>query len=237
MPEIYENIAVTLNSADKNLNELLKEYEKSLSAKNVSAEAIDLTHEICTQLRSALDRTAFRCWNAKVAPSLNPKDRERPLIYFPGATSQQSFDSTLGAWRLKRAEYPDIYDYLLAQQPFTSDKNKWLAVLFDLAVQGKHIDLVPQKRTEERRTTVSRGGGSVSWSQGVRFQGNVSVMGAAINPLTQRIVPTPGVQERIETWVSFIIDGHGVNAAAFCKDACHETRRIVQEMTDQFGLS
>jgi hypothetical protein len=24
MPEIYENIAVTLNSADKNLNELLK---------------------------------------------------------------------------------------------------------------------------------------------------------------------------------------------------------------------
>jgi len=99
MPEIFENIAVTLNSADKKFKELLKEYEKSLSAKKVSAEATDLTHEICTQLRSALDRTAFRCWDLKVAPSLNDKDRKQPRIYFPGATSQQSFDrhSEVGA--------------------------------------------------------------------------------------------------------------------------------------------
>jgi hypothetical protein len=45
---IYENISVTLKSADKNLKVLLGEYEKSLNAKSVSVEATDLTHQICT---------------------------------------------------------------------------------------------------------------------------------------------------------------------------------------------
>jgi hypothetical protein len=282
MPKIYENIAVTLDSAEKNLKALLSEYEKSLSARTVSAEATDFTHQICTQLRSVLDRTAFRCWNLKVAPSLSENERNgaKSRIYFPGATSQASFDSTLGTWRLKQADHPDLHSYLLAQQPFASDKNKWLAVLFDLAVQGKHIDLVPQKRVESKTTTVTgpaggavswgpggiafsggsfgsggagisgggsiRGGGSISFGEGgsitfgpegTRFAGKMAVMGAPIDPLTQPIIPTPGHSQRVEIWVSFLIDGHGVDAGGFCKEACQETRRIVQEMTERFGLS
>jgi hypothetical protein len=166
MPKIYENIAVTLDSADNNVKSLLQEYDRSLSAKTVSAKAADLTHQICMQLRSTLDRTAFRCWNKHVAPSLNGKDRDeaKSRIYFPGGTSQASFDSTLGNWRMKRADHSAIYDYLLAQQPFTSDKNQWIPVLFDLAVQGKHVDLLPQKRVEEKHTTVTGpGGSSISW--------------------------------------------------------------------------
>ena len=58
MAKIYENIAVTLDSADRNIALLLAEYEKSLTAKTVSALLIDLTHQICTQLRSVLDRLA-----------------------------------------------------------------------------------------------------------------------------------------------------------------------------------
>jgi hypothetical protein len=240
MPKIYENIAVTLDSADKNLGALVAEYEKSLNAKAVSAQLTDLTHQICTQLRSALDRIAYRCWERNVAPGLNEKDRTdaKSRIYFPGAASRQSFDSTLGTWRLKQSDHPDLHAYLLAQQPFTSTKNSWLSVLFDLSVQGKHVDLVPQKKFEVRRITVSGpGGGSVSWGPGVTFGRGVSVMGAPIDPATQRIVPIPGVTERIENWVSFIIDGHNVNAAGFLKEATHETRRIVQEMTDKFSLS
>jgi hypothetical protein len=34
-----------------------------------------------------------------------------------------------------------------------------------------------------------------------------------------------------------VIEGHNVNAADFCKEACRETRHIVQKMTDKFGLS
>lgn len=240
MAKIYENIAVTLDSAEENLSKLLAEYERSLTAKNVTAKAVDLTHQICMQLRSVLDRIAYRCWSLKVAPHLSEKDHAaaKAHIYFPGATSQEAFDSTLGKWRLKQADHPSLHSYLLGQQPFTSDRNEWLAVLFDLAVKGKHIDLTPQKRIEERRITVSvPNGGSVSWGPGVTFGGGVSVMGAPIDPRTQRIVPTPGITEKIETWVSFLIDGHNVNAVSFCKYACHETRRITQEMTDEFRLS
>jgi hypothetical protein len=62
-------------------------------------------------------------------------------------------------------------------------------------------------------------------------------MGAPIDPRTQQIVPTPGVTEQIVIWVSFLIDGFGIDAARFIKDASRETRRIVQELTDKFGLS
>ena len=142
---------------------------------------------------------------------------------------------------MRRADYPDIYDYLLAQHPFTSDKNNWLAVLFDLANQGKHIDLVPQKLIEDRNVTVTGpAGGSVSWGrrgltfsggsvghggagisgggriggggsisfgrggsvifgpEGPRFEGQMEAMGAPIDPRTQQIVPTPGVNEKVE---------------------------------------
>lgn len=245
MSKIYENIAVTLDSADEILTNLLSEYDRSLANKKVSVKAHDLTHQICTLLRSALDRAAYRYWNLKVAPGISAEDREKAksTIYFPAGGSKESVDSTLGNWRWKsvKDQHQELYDYLLSIQP-TPGKNKWLTVLFDLSVQGKHIDLVPQKRYEERRVTVSRGDGIVSWNpDAVRFGSGpgvqVRVAGAQINPATQRIFPTEGVTERLETWVSFIIDGHNVNAAGFCKEGCAETRRIIQEMTDKFGLS
>jgi hypothetical protein len=241
---------------------------RSLHKKKVSAKAKQLTHEICGQLRSVLDRIARRYWNIHVAPQLSAEDQKIADVYFPIAPHLEGVDSTLGRWRWKfvRAKHQAVYDYLVAQQAFSDPKNKWIAIVGDLAIQGKHIDLVPQKRTEQRVTKVEKAGvGSVSWGQGqsggfigfgpggsigfgpggvigfgpqgVSFRGNVSAMGVPIDPQTQRVVPSSDVTERIETWVSFTIDGHGVNAAVFCKQACHETRRIVQEMTDQFGLS
>jgi hypothetical protein len=43
--------------------------------------------------------------------------------------------------------------------------------------------------------------------------------------------------ERVEVWVNFDISGHDVNAAWLCRHACKETRRIVTEFSDQFGLT
>lgn len=247
MSKIYENIAVELDGADAAATELLKEYERSLHSKTVTAKAKKLTHDVCAQLRCALDRTAFRYWNLKIAPSLSEDDRKeaKSRVYFPAGASQASLDSTLGNWRWKsvKGNHQALYDFFLSQQPFSSDRNKWLTALFDLSVQGKHIDLVPQKRFENRRIHVeaASGGGSVNWDpSAVRFggpPGSVRIMGAPIDPTTQRIMPTPGITEWIETWVGFEIVGYGVNAAGFCKEACRETRRIIQEMTDKFGLS
>jgi hypothetical protein len=240
MSEIYGNIAITLDRADEILVELLAEYERSLRAKEVSPKVAQLTHDVCEKLRSALDRIARRYWETHVAQSLGDEDRAKADIYFPVAANQGGLDSTLGRWRWKsvKENHQPVYDYLLAQQPFTSDKNKWMAIIADLAVQGKHVDLVPQKRFEDQRVTIaSAGGGSVSWVGNIRFGKNVSVMGAPIDPQTQRIVPTPGVTEKIESWVGILIEGYTVSADGLCKLACRETRRIVQEMTDKFALS
>jgi hypothetical protein len=262
---IPSNIATTLSRADELLAELLAEYEACLQKQNVSGRAMQLTHEVCESLRSVLDRTARRYWEIHISPVISEHDRKVADIYFPIARDIASMDSILGRWRWKdvRVRHQAVYDFLLAQQPFSANKNHWLAVVNDLAIQGKHIDLVPQKRIEECRTTVTNTEGkSVSWSdrgilsiakgasisfgkggaislgsRGVRFSGHVKVAGAPIDTGTQSIVPTPGVTQRNEIWVSFLIKGYDANAAALCKKACSGTRRIATEMSDKFRLS
>lgn len=232
-------IETTMNRAEEILGDLMGEYQNCLDSKQVSDRASQLTHDVCEKLRSVLDRTARQYWEKHISPELTERERERASVYFPVAPHQNGFDSILGrwCWQSVRAKHQDVYDYLLAQQPFSNAANGWISSLNDLAVTGKHIDLVPQVRREERRVTVSRDGGSVSWGSGVSFGKGVSVMGAQIDPVTQRIVPTPGVTEKIEVWVSFIIDGYNVNAAAFCRDACDETKIIAIEMDSKFSLS
>jgi hypothetical protein len=241
---MQDNLAVSLDRADELLKELLAEYTKSLDSKEVSARATQLTHEVFERLRSVLDRLARLYWEKKIASQLLEDDRKAATVYFPIAADQNSFDSILGRWRWKtvRDKHQAIYEFLLGHQPFVNKSNDWLRILNDLAVQGKHIDLVPQTKTEERRITVEREGAKVSWNPAaVKFGGgpeaSISVAGAPIDPRTQRIVPTPGVTERVETWVNFNIQGYGVNAAGFCTGACRDIRRLATEMSDKFGLS
>ena len=236
---MHPNIATSLDRADELLQDLLAEYEACLRSRAVSDRAVQLTHDVCERVRSVLDRVARRYWEVHISPAIAQDDRRIATVYFPVAKDIASMDSTLGRWRWKavRDAHHPLYDYLLAQQPFSHASNNWLTVVNDLAVASKHIDLVPQTRSEERRTTVSGPGGSVSWNQGVTFGSGVSVMGAPVDPRTQRIVPTPGVVERVETWVAFIISTHNVNAAWLCREACAGTRRVATEMSDRFGLS
>lgn len=233
------NIAISLDRADELFADLVAEYKVSLQAKEVSPRATQITHEVCERLRSVLDRTARSYWDRYVAPSLSVEDSKAAAVYFPIATEQNGFDSTLGRWRWKatRAAHQEVYDYLLNLQPYANSANRWLQILNDLAVHGKHIDLVPQKRLEMQQITVtSSGGDSVSWGPGISFGPGISVVGASIDPSTQRIVPTPGVTEKVEVWVSFLIQGYNVDAVAFCRNACDETRSIVTQMSERFFL-
>ncbi len=100
-----------------------------------------------------------------------------------------------------------LYDFLLSKQTFQSKENEWLRLLTDIAAEGKHTRLTPQKRTEIRRTKVSGPFGHVSWDpNSVKFGAGVQIMGAPIDPRTQHIIPTQNVTEEIETWVSFIFE-------------------------------
>jgi len=223
-----------LNRADELLGDLEDEYKKCLRTQNVTERAENLTHEVLEKLRHALDHTMRRAWDKYIAPNLSERDKERAIVYFPIVSDLNSFRSTLGRGRMLDLGkvHKELYDFLLKKQPFSSEENRWLKLLAEIAVEGKHVQLAPQKRTETRRIKVTRpGSGSVSWdSSSVKFGGRVTIMGAPIDPSTQRIVPTPGVTEEVEIWVSFILEGYGLNALGFCKEACQKTRVLIKEM-------
>ncbi len=233
------NLEATLTRAGELIADLEKEYNACLAAKQVSPRAAQLTHEVIERLRSALDRAARCYWEQRISPALTEDDRKKVAVYFPIVGSPEAFDSTMGRWRWTsvKDQHQGIADFLKKHQPYTAPTNKWLETLTELATAGKHVDLVPQTITVHRQVTVASGGGSVSWGPGVTFGGGVSVMGAPINPRTQRIVPTPGVTETVTDWVSFMIGGHNVNALGFCTESLPKTRKIIAAMFKEFTLS
>jgi len=224
-------------------NELVKdleaEYNNCLRDQCVSMRAQNLTIEVLTKLRGVLDHTMTRAWGKYVAPNLSQQERGRVRVYFPIANDLKSFCSILGKGRMADLDkvHKDLYDYLLTQQPFSSKENQWLDILRKIAAEGKHVRLTPQKRTESQRIKVSTPEGSVSWDpSSVKFSGGIRVLGAPIDPRTQRIVPTPGVTEQVEIWVSFIFEDYGVNALGFCNEACQKTRALIEEMVSVLQL-
>lgn len=223
-----------LDRAEELVVQLEEECRLCLQSQKVSARARNITHEVLGKLRSSLDQAMTRAWDNFVSPHLSEGERRRARVYFPISADLHSFRSTLGRGCMTQlaSSHPDLYQFLLSKQPFTSQDNDWLRVLSDLAAEGKHVRLAPQKRVETSRITVSGPkGGSVSWSpSSVKFGRGVSIAGAPVDSHTQRIVPTPGVTERLETWVAFVIEGHEVNAVGFCRDASVRTRQLIEEM-------
>ena len=223
-----------LDRADELLSDLEDEFRNCLQDQNVTVRAKNLADEVLGKLRMALDHTMSRAWGKYIAPNLSEGERKRARVYFPIARDLDSFRSTLGRGcmaDLDKVE-KDLYDFILSQQPFSSENNLWLDLLAAIAAEGKHVRLTPQKRTETRLMKVSRPDvGSVSWGpSSVKFGPGVSVMDAPVDPGTQRIVPTPGVTEQVEIWVSLVFDGYGVNALAFGREACQKTRALIEEM-------
>jgi len=227
-----------LDRADELFGDLEDEYKKCLQLQNVTARAKNLTHEVLEKLRHSLDHTMYIIWEKHIAPTLSEQKRKRARIYFPITNKLSGFHSLLGRGKMSDLDKvnKNLYEFLLSKQPFSTAENRWLAILSENAASGKHVHLTPQKRIETRRIKVSREGSSVSWNpDSVRFRGGVSVVGAPIDPSTQRIIPTPGVTEQIEIWVSFILTDCGVNSLVFCKEACQKVRSLIEEMFNVFN--
>ena len=237
------NIAMSLDRADEILADLKREYDASLRSKSVSLRAVHYTHEVAERLRSVLDRLARAYWEIHVRSDLTEDDCKRAHVYFPICADEHSFSSTVGRWRWKEvsAQHAGLESYMRSLQPYVDRGNHWLEILNTLALQSKHIDLVPQKRSERQTISVRSSGVSVSYDPGmVSFGGgpgmSVHMAGARVDPATQRIIPTPGVTETVETWVSFLIDGFGVNAFGFCQDACKSVRVIANHFAAAYAI-
>lgn len=223
-----------LDRADELLKDLEEEYKDCFQTHKITTRAKNITHEVLEKLRSALDHTMMRAWGKYISPNLSDQQKKRARIYFPVAGDLNSFHSTLGRGFMTNLDKINkkFYDFLLNQQPFTSEDNQWLVLLNKITAEGKHIRLTPQKRIESKRVKVTNsGGGSVSWNPScVKYGSKVKILGAPIDPRTQRIVPTPGITEKLEIWVSFILEGYNVNALGFCKEAYQKTRLLIEEM-------
>lgn len=228
--------------AEELLEELEEEYNNYLHTKKVSRRARNLTHEVLEKLKDALEHTLRKAWEKFIAPNLSDEDKQKARIYFPAENDLNSFRSKLGRAKITDSDetHKNLYDFLLEKQPFSSRDNKWLRLLKEISDEGRHIRLVRQESIVNPRITVSRPGGNrVSYDLSkVRFgsRGKVKIFGAEVEPQTQRIIPTPGVTEKVEILVSFDLEGYGVNAFGFCKEACQKARNLVEEMVSTFEL-
>lgn len=123
---------------------------------------------------------------------------------------------------------PDFYHFINSIQPYNKDFS-WLKYLTKYASE-KHIRLTPQVKTEIRKVTVSRDGSSVSWTSGVVFGPNISVMGVPINPATQMPVANNVAETRVENWISFLFEGDGINVLWLCKKSVEGGEEIIKKV-------
>lgn len=227
-----EDTQSQLDRAKELLQELETAYNEELEAKNVSGKTKNLAQEVLLKVRHLLDQSIHKFFEKNCLPNLSEKDKKSAKVYFPIVPKKEDLKSVLGRAKMNDLEktHNDFYTFLDSVQPYNQNY-LWLKYLANYAAE-KHIRLTPQIKTEEKRTTVSRQGGSVSWGSGVSFGNGVSVLGVPINPITQMPVPNNIAETKIETWVSFLFEDSNINALWLCKKAVADGEMIIKKIAE-----
>lgn len=227
-----EDTQTQLERAKELLHELETAYSKELEAKNVSGKTKNLAQEVLLKIRHLLDQSIYKFFEKNYLPSLSEKDKKSARVYFPIVPKKEDLKSALGRAKMNDLEttHNDLYVFLDSVQPYNQNY-LWLKYLADYSAE-KHIRLTPQIKEEEKKTTVSRQGGSVSWGSGVSFGNGVSLLGVPINPITQVPIPNNIVETKIEKWVSFLFDGSNINALWLCKKSVADGEMIIKKLEE-----
>lgn len=222
-----------LTRAEALASELDAVFRRDLASREVSAEALNLTHEVLEKCSNALDQTMHITFEYRIRPLLSKLPKRGG--YFPVAKDEHAFRTAMGAWGAADLASldPELNNRLRMLQPYADPKNGILLRLRALANQ-KHTGLTPQVRVEQPRMTATNTfGGKVSWDpRAVKFGPGVRVAGALINPATQRPIPTQNVEFREEVWVNFIFIDGGEDALNFCRSSIIATRRVIGSLLD-----
>jgi len=190
------SIEALLKRAGNDLDALKTNYEASLHEKHVREDLKVTIKNIFENLRSCLDYIAHDIYETHCATSKKPR-----RMYFPIRKTAPEFDKAIAADDPDlQTNAPRIYNLLESIQPYN---DPWLGDFNKLNNHNKHQDLVEQTRTEEKRVTVSRDGGAVSWGPGVSFGSGVSIMGVPIDPRTQMPVPNNVAHTEVAIWIGF----------------------------------
>lgn len=224
-----------LDRADELLQDLLQEYDKCVGTQNVTFRAQNLFHEVLLKLRSALDMTMMRIWEMHVDPRLDHARRRKVAkkVYFPICEKLEQFNNALSELHIRHIEQDEkeLYDLILKAQPF-STKRSDLANLKDWSNLGKHIRLVRHECDARPATRVTTHQGTMIYTHGVTFHGQ-HIMGAPIDPATDRIVPARNVQIEDITYVSFAVEDSETNPIIFCDFLCQRTRKFLEILLDR----
>jgi hypothetical protein len=210
------DIAALLAKAEKQLSEIMREYELSLHQQSVAAALKVDIKNYCENLRSVLDYIAHGV-RERYCTSANPKD----IFYFPICPDQTQFISrTRKSYPALETTAPSVWAEFEKSQPY-QPAQAWLGHLNRVNNENKHGALVAQTRQET--TTIKAdiaGGGAVSWNpSAVKFGSGVLIGGVPVNPSTQMPISDPRLKVTKTTWVDFQFDGIGVSAIALLKDA------------------
>lgn len=235
-PSSIADIEAVAKHANKIAGELRTLYEASLLAQNVSSEARIATHDVIEKCCNAFDQLMYAGWYKRIYPKLAKPPKRGG--YYPAAESEASYRSTLGQWGCSDLDAvdPDMDRDLKALQPFVDPSYQWIADLRRIS-PAKHTGLIPQTRIEQHRVTVSGPNGGISWDPtAVRFGSSVSVNGAPIDPRTQMPVATPGVTVNKQVWVSFQIEGTGLDALSFCEISARKTLEVIATLKKSWSL-
>lgn len=227
-----EDIQSQLERAKELLQELEKACNSDLQAKNVSGKTKNLSQEVLLKVRHLLDQVVYKFYEKHYLPNLTDSDKKSARVYFPIVSKNDDLKSVFGRAKMNDIEtsHQDFYKFIDSVQPYHQDY-LWLQYLAHYASE-KHVRLTPQTKTETKRVTVSRGGGSVSWGSGVTFGGGVSVMGVPIDPATQMPVPNNIAETKVENWISFLFEGSNVNVLWLCKKSVDDSEVIVKKILE-----
>ena len=227
-----QDIQSQLDRAKELLQELESACNTDLRAKDISGKTKNLSQEVLLKIRHLLDQSIYKFFEKHYFPNLSEADRKSAKVYFPTVSKNKDLKSVFGRAKMSDIEtkHQDFYKFIGSVQPYNQDY-LWLKHLASFA-NDKHIKLTPQTKTETKRVTVSRSGGSVSWGPGVTFGGGVSVMGVPIDPATQMPVPNNVAETKIENWVSFLFEGSGVNVLWLCKKAVEDGEKIINKILE-----
>jgi hypothetical protein len=207
------SVGARLREAARVISDLEAEYERSLRAKAVSETVQLRVDAVVHNQRSSLDYLANRLVEAATGAAAKK-------VYWPMQQSEVEYEGKLEQnMPGLRGARPDVEAAVKAQQRWQSGM-EWLGRLNALRNPGTHVDLLPQTRVENRRNEVTGpGGGGVSWGPGVTFGSGVSVMGAPMDPRTQRPAFLPrGVSYQETVYVDWLLpDGR---SAGWARAAC-----------------
>lgn len=234
MAEIDENYPYVKKRVNHHLNEFKKILEESLLNDNPPFEAMIIFEDIILRLRHSLDKAHARYIERKIIPQLVNTTKKFSFNFPIVGSNQTDFDNRLrGNLNIKGQNYPDLsqlynpelYNYLLNLQPFsTAPQNNWIKE-FNIIAGSKHRKFFKfEKREKLFQDEIFEFGRQVIWRVSSVFKSE-----EANNPLP------PDTTKRITVRISFIIPYH--QDQHFEVDDvywyCVEVKNKVFEITDK----